>query len=142
MYGGAGATAGTLMWRQVCSELREEFTCTPPGLSMRLLESKKGTSSFAFEHSEEYQQTQHKFLTAVESMEPNNIVVRVAWYKARLLCTGLPARSCRQSSGQRQLVPKAPLTPSVHSHHGPWARHYVVSTEACRVVGHEPHPLQ
>uniref|UniRef100_A0A8I3MPW1 Transcription factor 25 n=1 Tax=Canis lupus familiaris TaxID=9615 RepID=A0A8I3MPW1_CANLF len=42
---------------------------------MRLLESKKGLSSFAFEHSEEYQQTQHKFLAAVESMEPNNIVV-------------------------------------------------------------------
>ncbi|XP_023602748.1 transcription factor 25 isoform X3 [Myotis lucifugus] len=46
-----------------------------PGLSMRLLESKKGLSCFAFEHSEEYQQTQHKFLAAVESMEPNNIVV-------------------------------------------------------------------
>lgn len=46
-----------------------------PGLSMRLLESKKGLSHFAFEHSEEYQQTQHKFLAAVESMEPNNIVV-------------------------------------------------------------------
>ena len=49
-----------------------------PGLSMRLLESKKGLSYFAFEHSEEYQQTQHKFLAAVESMEPNNIVVRGA----------------------------------------------------------------
>lgn len=47
-----------------------------PGLSMRLLESKKGLSCFAFEHSEDYQQTQHKFLAAVESMEPNNIVVR------------------------------------------------------------------
>ncbi|XP_012592683.1 ribosome quality control complex subunit TCF25 isoform X1 [Microcebus murinus] len=46
-----------------------------PGLSMRLLESKKGLSFFAFEHSEEYQQAQHKFLVAVESMEPNNIVV-------------------------------------------------------------------
>lgn len=46
-----------------------------PGLSMRLLESKKGLSSFAFEHNEEYQQAQHKFLVAVESMEPNNIVV-------------------------------------------------------------------
>ncbi|XP_006754910.1 PREDICTED: transcription factor 25, partial [Myotis davidii] len=46
-----------------------------PGLSMRLLESRKGLSCFAFEHSEEYQQTQHKFLAAVESMEPNNIVV-------------------------------------------------------------------
>ena len=43
---------------------------------MRLLESRKGRSAFAFEHSEEYQQTQHKFLAAVESMEPNNIVVR------------------------------------------------------------------
>eukprot|EP00074_Homo_sapiens_P099271 XP_016878543.1 transcription factor 25 isoform X16 [Homo sapiens] len=42
---------------------------------MRLLESKKGLSFFAFEHSEEYQQAQHKFLVAVESMEPNNIVV-------------------------------------------------------------------
>uniref|UniRef100_A0A2K6S892 TCF25 ribosome quality control complex subunit n=1 Tax=Saimiri boliviensis boliviensis TaxID=39432 RepID=A0A2K6S892_SAIBB len=42
---------------------------------MRLLESKKGLSLFAFEHSEEYQQAQHKFLVAVESMEPNNIVV-------------------------------------------------------------------
>lgn len=42
---------------------------------MRLLESKRGMSFFAFEHSEEYQQTQHKFLLAVESMEPNNIVV-------------------------------------------------------------------
>uniref|UniRef100_A0A8C9JP72 TCF25 ribosome quality control complex subunit n=1 Tax=Panthera tigris altaica TaxID=74533 RepID=A0A8C9JP72_PANTA len=48
---------------------------TKPGLSMRLLESKRGLSFFAFEHSEEYQQTQHKFLAAVESMEPNNIVV-------------------------------------------------------------------
>lgn len=47
----------------------------PPGLSMRLLESKKGLSFFAFEHSEDYQQAQHKFLVAVESMEPNNIVV-------------------------------------------------------------------
>ncbi|XP_006531361.1 ribosome quality control complex subunit TCF25 isoform X5 [Mus musculus] len=46
-----------------------------PGLSMRLLESKKGLSFFAFDHNEEYQQAQHKFLVAVESMEPNNIVV-------------------------------------------------------------------
>ncbi|XP_006860317.1 PREDICTED: transcription factor 25 [Chrysochloris asiatica] len=46
-----------------------------PGLSMRLLETKKGGSTFAFEHSEEYQQVQHRFLMAVESMEPNNIVV-------------------------------------------------------------------
>lgn len=48
-----------------------------PGLSMRLLQSRKGLSCFAFEHNEEYQQTQLRFLSAVESMEPNNIVVRV-----------------------------------------------------------------
>ncbi|XP_019498003.1 PREDICTED: transcription factor 25 isoform X1 [Hipposideros armiger] len=48
---------------------------TKPGLSMRLLESRKGLSCFAFEHSEEYQQTQLRFLSAVESMEPSNIVV-------------------------------------------------------------------
>ncbi|XP_055088882.1 ribosome quality control complex subunit TCF25 isoform X5 [Symphalangus syndactylus] len=46
-----------------------------PGLSMRLLESRKGLSFFAFEHSEEYQQAQHQFLVAVQSMELNNIVV-------------------------------------------------------------------
>ncbi|KAM4798204.1 LOW QUALITY PROTEIN: ribosome quality control complex subunit TCF25-like [Urocitellus parryii] len=42
-----------------------------PGLSTRLLETKKGLSFC----SEEYQQAQHKYLVAVESMEPNNIVV-------------------------------------------------------------------
>ncbi|XP_077892228.1 vimentin-like isoform X2 [Ictidomys tridecemlineatus] len=42
---------------------------------MWLLESKKGLSFFVFEHSEEYQQAQHKFLVAVESMEPNNLVI-------------------------------------------------------------------
>ncbi|ELK02896.1 Transcription factor 25 [Pteropus alecto] len=47
----------------------------PAGLSMRLLESRRGLSSFAFEHSEEYQQTQHRFTAAVDSMEPSNIVV-------------------------------------------------------------------
>ncbi|XP_032983110.1 transcription factor 25 isoform X2 [Rhinolophus ferrumequinum] len=48
---------------------------TKPGLSMRLLQSRKGLSCFAFEHNEEYQQAQLRFLSAVESMEPNNIVV-------------------------------------------------------------------
>lgn len=60
---------------------------------MRLLESKKGLSFFAFEHSEEYQQAQHKFLVAVESMEPNNIVVRNpaasdGWGSSSVLCLG------------------------------------------------------
>lgn len=44
---------------------------------MRLLQSRKGLSCFAFEHNEEYQQAQLRFLSAVESMEPNNIVVCV-----------------------------------------------------------------
>uniref|UniRef100_A0A8C5DKM4 Transcription factor 25 n=1 Tax=Gouania willdenowi TaxID=441366 RepID=A0A8C5DKM4_GOUWI len=45
-----------------------------PGISMPLLETKEGTQYFTFEHSREYQQVQFKFLDAVESMDPNNIV--------------------------------------------------------------------
>ncbi|KAL8195116.1 UNVERIFIED_CONTAM: Transcription factor 25, partial [Gekko kuhli] len=45
------------------------------GLSMRLLESKRGVQHFAFEHHREYQQVQFKFLDAVESMDPNNLVL-------------------------------------------------------------------
>uniref|UniRef100_A0A8B9KEJ1 Transcription factor 25 n=1 Tax=Astyanax mexicanus TaxID=7994 RepID=A0A8B9KEJ1_ASTMX len=42
---------------------------------MSLLESKNGLHFFVFEHSREYQQVQFKFFDAVESMDPNNIVV-------------------------------------------------------------------
>uniref|UniRef100_A0A8C4XEK5 Transcription factor 25 (basic helix-loop-helix) n=1 Tax=Erpetoichthys calabaricus TaxID=27687 RepID=A0A8C4XEK5_ERPCA len=42
---------------------------------MRLLETKDGVHYFTFEHNREYQQAQFKFLDAVESMDPNNIVV-------------------------------------------------------------------
>lgn len=45
-----------------------------PGISMTLLESKDGVHYFTFEHSRDYQQVQFKFLDAVESMDPNNIV--------------------------------------------------------------------
>uniref|UniRef100_A0A3P8NVR5 Transcription factor 25 (basic helix-loop-helix) n=1 Tax=Astatotilapia calliptera TaxID=8154 RepID=A0A3P8NVR5_ASTCA len=45
-----------------------------PGISMTLLETKDGVHYFTFEHSREYQQVQFKFLDAVESMDPNNIV--------------------------------------------------------------------
>lgn len=45
-----------------------------PGISMTLLESKDGVQFFTFEHSRDYQQVQFKFLDAVESMDPNNIV--------------------------------------------------------------------
>ncbi|XP_075833707.1 ribosome quality control complex subunit TCF25 isoform X2 [Microtus pennsylvanicus] len=84
-YFGARAVLGEQRPRQrprvypKCTWLTTPKTTWPryskPGLSMRLLESKKGLSFFAFEHNEEYQQAQHKFLVAVESMEPNNIVV-------------------------------------------------------------------
>lgn len=47
-----------------------------PGISMELLETKRGVQYFAFEHHREYQQVQFKFLDAVESMDPNNLVVR------------------------------------------------------------------
>uniref|UniRef100_A0A672HG91 Transcription factor 25 (basic helix-loop-helix) n=1 Tax=Salarias fasciatus TaxID=181472 RepID=A0A672HG91_SALFA len=45
-----------------------------PGISMALLETKDGIHYFTFEHGREYQQVQFKFLDAVESMDPNNIV--------------------------------------------------------------------
>nr|XP_020460479.1 transcription factor 25 isoform X2 [Monopterus albus] len=45
-----------------------------PGISMTLLESKDGIQYFTFEHSRDYQQAQFKFLDAVESMDPNNIL--------------------------------------------------------------------
>ena len=82
---------------------------------MRLLESRKGRSVFAFEHSEEYQQTQHKFLAAVESMEPNNIVVR--WYPGVVLgASGGPGpawvSSCQHASPfpHRSCSSQAPTT--------------------------------
>ncbi|KAE8297111.1 Transcription factor 25 [Larimichthys crocea] len=45
-----------------------------PGISMTLLQSKDGIQHFTFEHGRDYQQVQFKFLDAVESMDPNNIV--------------------------------------------------------------------
>uniref|UniRef100_A0A671UZ32 Transcription factor 25 (basic helix-loop-helix) n=1 Tax=Sparus aurata TaxID=8175 RepID=A0A671UZ32_SPAAU len=45
-----------------------------PGISMTLLQSKDGIQFFTFEHNRDYQQVQFKFLDAVESMDPNNIV--------------------------------------------------------------------
>ncbi|KAI7802918.1 transcription factor 25 isoform X1 [Triplophysa rosa] len=46
-----------------------------PGISMSLVESKDGLQHFTFEHNRDYQQVQFKFFDAVESMDPNNIVV-------------------------------------------------------------------
>lgn len=47
-----------------------------PGISMTLLQTKDGVHYFTFEHNRDYQQIQFKFLDAVESMDPNNIVVK------------------------------------------------------------------
>ncbi|XP_064640129.1 ribosome quality control complex subunit TCF25-like [Lineus longissimus] len=44
------------------------------GLSMRLLETKQGNQFFAFEHNQAYQEIEFKFLDAVESFDPQNIV--------------------------------------------------------------------
>uniref|UniRef100_UPI00398EBE19 ribosome quality control complex subunit TCF25 n=1 Tax=Pristiophorus japonicus TaxID=55135 RepID=UPI00398EBE19 len=47
---------------------------TKTGISMQLLETKGGAQYFIFEHSRDYQQAQFKFLDAVDSMDPNNIL--------------------------------------------------------------------
>ncbi|XDV29368.1 hypothetical protein PO909_032505 [Leuciscus waleckii] len=44
-------------------------------ISMSLVESKDGIQHFTFEHNRDYQQVQFKFFDAVESMDPNNILV-------------------------------------------------------------------
>lgn len=46
-----------------------------PGISMSLVEPKSGgIQYFAYEHSVNYRQIQNKFLEAVESLNPDNIV--------------------------------------------------------------------
>lgn len=44
------------------------------GLSMSLVETVNGVQYFVFEHSTSYRQVQIKFLEAVESLNPDNIV--------------------------------------------------------------------
>ncbi|XP_075367243.1 ribosome quality control complex subunit TCF25 isoform X4 [Mycteria americana] len=45
------------------------------GIAMHLVDTRRGVQYFTFEHHREYQQVQFKFLDAVESMDPNNIVL-------------------------------------------------------------------
>ncbi|XP_062468943.1 ribosome quality control complex subunit TCF25 [Pezoporus occidentalis] len=45
------------------------------GITMQLVDTRRGVQYFTFEHHREYQQVQFKFLDAVESMDPNNIVL-------------------------------------------------------------------
>ncbi|KAM6253065.1 ribosome quality control complex subunit TCF25 isoform 2-T3 [Porphyrio hochstetteri] len=44
------------------------------GITMQLLDTRRGVQYFTFKHHREYQQVQFKFLDAVESLDPNNIV--------------------------------------------------------------------
>jgi hypothetical protein len=54
--------------------------CFCPGLSMKLIESTpRGLNFFAFEHSKFYQKIQFEFLDAVESLEPQNVVVSAGY---------------------------------------------------------------
>ncbi|XP_066290795.1 ribosome quality control complex subunit TCF25-like isoform X2 [Branchiostoma lanceolatum] len=43
------------------------------GISMKLVETKRGCQHFTFEHNRDYQKAQFDFLDAVESLNPNNI---------------------------------------------------------------------
>lgn len=45
------------------------------GLSMKLLETKDGCQYFTYEHSLGYQNVEKKFFEAVDSLNPDNIVV-------------------------------------------------------------------
>ena len=46
-----------------------------PGLSMTIVENTPTYQVFKFQHSPIYQQSQFKFLEAVESLNPENIIV-------------------------------------------------------------------
>lgn len=46
-----------------------------PGISMNLIENIGDIHYFSFEHNKHYQQVQFQFLEAVESYNPDNIVV-------------------------------------------------------------------
>ncbi|XP_036603988.1 transcription factor 25 [Trichosurus vulpecula] len=84
-YFGARAVLGDQRPRQRQRQYHRSTWLTTPkstwprysktGITMRVLESKRGVQHFTFEHHREYQQVQFQFLNAVESMDPNNIVL-------------------------------------------------------------------
>lgn len=53
------------------AKLKLKFT----GLSMNLIETKNSIQYFVFEHSRNYQKIEFEFLDAVESLDPQNIIV-------------------------------------------------------------------
>ncbi|NXE42078.1 TCF25 factor, partial [Ptilorrhoa leucosticta] len=85
-YFGARAVLGDQRPRQRQRQYVRSMWLTAPkntwprysktGITMQLLDTRRGVQHFTFEHHREYQQVQFKFLDAVESMDPNNIVVR------------------------------------------------------------------
>uniref|UniRef100_A0A803VYF4 Transcription factor 25 n=1 Tax=Ficedula albicollis TaxID=59894 RepID=A0A803VYF4_FICAL len=84
-YFGARAVLGDQRPRQRQRQYVRSMWLTAPkntwprysktGITMQLLDTRRGVQHFAFEHHREYQQVQFKFLDAVESMDPNNIVL-------------------------------------------------------------------
>ncbi|XP_072374164.1 ribosome quality control complex subunit TCF25 isoform X2 [Scyliorhinus torazame] len=83
-YFGARAVLGDQRSKQRHRSLHRSTWLTTPkdtwprytktGISMQLLETKGGAQYFSFEHNRDYQQAQFKFLDAVDSMDPNNIL--------------------------------------------------------------------
>uniref|UniRef100_A0A8C8VK08 Transcription factor 25 n=1 Tax=Pelusios castaneus TaxID=367368 RepID=A0A8C8VK08_9SAUR len=84
-YFGARAVLGDQRPRQRQRQYAHSTWLTAPkntwprysrtGIAMKLLETRRGVQHFTFEHHREYQQVQFKFLDAVESLDPNNIVL-------------------------------------------------------------------
>ncbi|XP_058701768.1 ribosome quality control complex subunit TCF25 isoform X2 [Poecile atricapillus] len=84
-YFGARAVLGDQRPRQRQRQYVRSMWLTAPkntwprysktGITMQLLDTRRGMQHFTFEHHREYQQVQFKFLDAVESMDPNNIVL-------------------------------------------------------------------
>ncbi|XP_028595746.2 ribosome quality control complex subunit TCF25 [Podarcis muralis] len=83
------------------------------GISMALLETKRGVQHFAFEHHREYQQVQFKFLDAVESMDPNNLVLLLQMNPSHVDSLLQLSDVCRMQEDQemaRDLVERALYT--------------------------------
>ncbi|KAM8946114.1 ribosome quality control complex subunit TCF25 isoform 2-T2 [Pelodytes ibericus] len=84
-YFGSRAVMGDQRPRQRQRALHRSTWLTSPkstwprysktGITMSLLESRRGIQQFTFVHQRDYQQVQFKFLDAVESMDPNHIVL-------------------------------------------------------------------
>jgi hypothetical protein len=52
---------------------------------MQLKDTKDGCQYFLFEHSQQYQKVQFEFYDAVESLNPQNIGVRLWYYSSYMI---------------------------------------------------------